>query len=82
MYHIIKLPSKNNFRSGGQKPASHMEAKIPIENFSVLGLKSLKMYLFPLNLLFRSIYIALKRGLFPNYHIILEKTVFKNLKIS
>ena len=80
-----KTTTKNTFRSGGQKLASHMEAKVakmPIESFSVLGLQSLKMYLFTINLLFRSILIALKRGLFPIYHIRLEKSVFKNLIIT
>ena len=85
MYHIVKLPSKIISGLEAKKPASHMEAtvaKMPIESFSVLGLQSLKMYLFIINLSFRSILIDLKRGLLPIDHIRLEKSVSKNLPIT
>jgi len=42
-----KTTFKNNFRSGGQKPSSHMEAKLaqmPIKSFSVLGPQKKKCF--------------------------------------
>ena len=56
-------------------------AKMPIESFSVLGLQNMKSFLITINPLFRGIVVALKRGLFPIYHIRLEKSIFKNIKI-
>ena len=56
-----KTTFKNDFRSGGQKPASHMEAKVaklPIESSSVLGLQNMKIFLFTINPLFRCIVIS------------------------
>ena len=57
-------------------------AKMPIESFSVLGLQNMKMFLVTINLLFRSILVALKRGLFPIYYIRLEKKFFKTSKFT
>ena len=76
----VTISFKNNFTFRGQNTGLEVKvAKLPIEIFSVLDLQNMKMFLFSIIPLFRSISVALQSRIFPICHLRLKKMSSKTL---